>query len=132
MGASDESSSAMRQKAASHCHTVCGTAEVLSVRLGVKDPTAVKNSHASVSPCVRLLVSAATVARCGSAEPGLDPGGDKTPDVVAVMGVEQVCGLEPEEGLTRERLGGGSLAEAALLQGRASCGASSVKMKGFI
>lgn len=91
-----------------------------------------KNSHHSVSPCVRPLVSAATVARCGSAEPGLDPGADKTPGMVAVVGVEQVRGLEPDESLTRERLGGGSLAEAALLQGRTSCGASSVKMKGFI
>lgn len=68
------------------------------------------------------------MARCGPAEAGLDPGGDKTPGLVAVIGAEQVCGLEADGSLTRERLGGASLAGAALLQGRASCRASSVKM----
>lgn len=69
------------------------------------------------------------MARCGPAEPGLEPGGDETPGLVAVIGVEQVCGLDADESLTRERLGGVSLAEAALLQGHVSCGTFPVKMK---
>lgn len=63
-----------------------------------------------------MLVSAATVVS-ESEEPGLDPGGDKTPGLVAVMGLEPVRGLAPanKRGQTKERVEGGSLAEAALL-----------------
>lgn len=64
-----------------------------------------------------MLVSASTVARSESADPGLDPGGERTPGPVADMGLEPVWGLEPadERGQTQEWLEAGRLAEPGLL-----------------
>ena len=49
-----------------------------------------------------MLVSASTAARSESEEPGLDPGGERTPDLVADMGLEPVHALKPSDdrGLT--------------------------------
>lgn len=58
-----------------------------------------------------MLVSASTVARSESAEPGLDPGGERTPGLVADMGLEPA----DERGQTQERLEAGRLAEPGLL-----------------
>lgn len=64
-----------------------------------------------------MLVSASIAARSDSAEPGLGPGGERTPGLVADMGLEPVWGLEPadERGLTQERLEAGRPAELGLL-----------------
>lgn len=64
-----------------------------------------------------MLVSASTVARSESAEPGLDPGWEKSPGLVADMGLEPVWGLElaEERGRTQERLEAGRLAEPGRL-----------------
>lgn len=53
-----------------------------------------------------MLVSASTVARFESAEPGWDLGGERTPSLEADMGLEPVWGLESaeERGQTPERL----------------------------
>lgn len=68
-----------------------------------------------------MLVSAIIVARAGSAEAALDPGRDKTPGLVAVMGLEPAN----KSGLTQ----GGRVAEAVLLYGHAPSAVSSTKTK---
>lgn len=71
----------------------------------------------SSSPCVRSLVSASTADTSESAEPGLDPEGEGTPDLFADMGLEAERGLElaDDRGRTQDRLEAGRLAELGLL-----------------
>lgn len=65
------------------------------------------------------------MASSDSAEPGLDPGGERTPGLFADTGLEAVWGLE--RGQTQERLEAGRLAEAGLLHEHASSAVSSAK-----
>lgn len=44
-----------------------------------------------------MLVSASTVARSEPADPGLDPGGERTAGLLADMDLEPVWGLEPAD-----------------------------------
>lgn len=76
-----------------------------------------------------MLVSLSCVGRSESAEPGLDPGGDKTPGLVAIVGLEEVWGLESANkcGQTIEWLVKGCLDEAVLLSGQVLFAFSSPK-----
>lgn len=78
-----------------------------------------------------MLVSASTAARSESTEPGLDPGGERTPGLVADMGLELVSGLEPVDKSVQaqEWLETRRLAELGLLWGRALSAVSSTKTK---
>lgn len=64
-----------------------------------------------------MLVSASTTARSESAEPGLDPEGERTPGLIADMSLEPECGLVPDDDMaqTPEKLGEGHVAELGRL-----------------
>lgn len=59
-------------------------------------------------------MSASIAAKSESAEPGLDPEGDRTPGLVKDMGLEPVRGLEPADERGK-MLEAGRLAELGLL-----------------
>lgn len=59
-------------------------------------------------------MSASTAAKSDSAEPGLDPEGERTPGLVADIGLDPVRGLEPDDE-RGQMLEAGRLAELGLL-----------------